>query len=61
MKPENPVSVMDDEEKLPCAQKLSFDTKTLAEGAALTADWQYGANLKVYLCRDCKLWHLASG
>lgn len=52
---------MDDEEnKLPCADKIIFDSFGEAEGAALAADWQHGAQLKPYQCQYCDLWHLAS-
>lgn len=45
---------------LPCADKLAFDTQQQATGAAAAADWQYGATLKAYKCRHCGLWHLSS-
>ena len=48
------------ENKLPCEDKLAFDTKVQAEGAALAADWQHGAVLKAYICKHCGLWHLSS-
>jgi hypothetical protein len=51
---------MDEPEILPCADKLAFDTKGQAEVAANVADYQHGAKLKVYKCRHCGLWHLAS-
>jgi hypothetical protein len=51
----------DEENKLPCSEKMAFDTKKEAEATALAADWQHGATLKVYECRHCGLWHLASG
>jgi hypothetical protein len=47
-------------EKLPCADKMVFDTKKAAEATALAADWQHGASLKAYRCRYCHLWHLSS-
>ncbi len=50
----------EDTDRLPCAEKLSFDTKVQAQASAVVADWQHGAKLKVYLCKDCELWHLAS-
>jgi hypothetical protein len=49
---------MDDE--LPCSEKLSFDTRKDAEGAAVYAQHRHGNRLKVYICKYCKLWHLAS-
>lgn len=45
---------------LPCADKVAFEAKEQAIGAAAAADWQYGSKLKVYRCRHCQLWHLAS-
>lgn len=48
------------ETKLPCADKMVFDTKQEAENTALAADWQHGSSLKAYKCRHCHLWHLAS-
>jgi hypothetical protein len=49
-----------DTEVLPCARKMAFDTKKEAQAAATAADWQHGADLKVYKCKHCHLWHLAS-
>jgi hypothetical protein len=51
---------MDDSQKLPCADKVVFENKKTATGAAAAADWQHGASLKAYKCRHCGLWHLAS-
>lgn len=51
---------MSDEIKLPCVDKMVFDTKKEAQTASLTADWQHGARLKAYKCKHCHLWHLAS-
>ena len=48
-------------ESLPCADKLAFDTKEQAEATAVVANYQHGVTLKVYLCRHCSLWHLATG
>lgn len=50
----------DAEITLPCVEKMAFDSKTEAEGAATAAEWQHGGALKVYKCRHCNLWHLAS-
>jgi len=47
-------------EPLPCAEKLVFMTKQAAEGAAVYANHLHGTKLKVYKCKDCQLWHLAS-
>ncbi len=49
-----------EEQGLPCYEKVAFDTKKEAAAAGLTADWQHGATLKAYRCRYCSLWHLAS-
>lgn len=51
---------MEENGQLPCAKKLSFDSRAEAEGAAAAADWHYGSKLKVYKCRHCQLWHLAT-
>lgn len=45
---------------LPCAEKMVFDTRKQAESTALAADWQHGASLRPYKCRYCHLWHLSS-
>jgi hypothetical protein len=45
---------------LPCEGKLSFDTKKAAGASAVVAKYQHGTKLKVYLCKHCSLWHLAS-
>lgn len=48
------------EEILPCSEKLAFDTKKDALATAAAVEYQRGTKLKPYLCKDCKLWHLAS-
>lgn len=45
---------------LPCQDKLGFDTQKQARAAAVVADYQHGAKLKVYRCSHCQLWHLSS-
>jgi hypothetical protein len=45
---------------LPCSDKISFDNQKQASAAANVAQYQHGAKLRVYKCRYCKLWHLAS-
>lgn len=50
----------EEEQKLPCHEKVVFDTQQEAAAAGLAADWQHGATLKAYRCRYCNLWHLAS-
>lgn len=47
-------------EALPCAEKLTFDTKQATQATATTAEYQHGAQVRPYLCRHCHLWHLAS-
>ncbi len=49
-----------DEPQLPCHEKLTFDTQKQAKAAASVAQYQHGAQLKVYRCRHCGLWHLSS-
>jgi hypothetical protein len=49
-----------DENKLPCAEKLAFNTRKEAQGTATVSEWRYGGNLKVYKCRHCHLFHLAT-
>lgn len=46
--------------ELACTAKLSFPTKKDAVGAAAVAGWRYGSKLKVYSCRLCGQWHIAS-
>jgi hypothetical protein len=45
---------------MPCAEKMVFDSQKQAQSTALAADWQHGASLKAYQCRHCHLWHLSS-
>lgn len=49
-----------EESELTCSKKLAFETKESAEGAAIYAHHRHGTKLKVYRCRHCSLWHLAS-
>lgn len=44
----------------PCKDKMAFDSKKEAEDTARVAEHQHGTKLKVYKCRSCSLWHLAS-
>jgi hypothetical protein len=48
-----------EEQPLPCAEKLVFDTEKEAKAAATTLEWQRGIKLKAYQCRHCGLWHLS--
>ena len=51
---------MESEETKNCHDKLAFDTKKEANASAVVAEYQHGTKLKVYKCKDCNLWHLAS-
>lgn len=50
----------DNPEALPCADKITYETKDAATGAAAAVEWQRGLGLKAYKCRYCHLWHLAT-
>lgn len=50
----------DYEEILPCAEKLTFDTKKAAQASATTAGFHYAGKVKPYKCSYCNLWHLAT-
>lgn len=52
--------LMEDDDLLPCEGKLAFDSKKDALAAASVAEFRYGSKLKVYVCRYCGLWHLAT-
>lgn len=43
-----------------CSEKMTFDTKAEAQTTAIVAKHQRGSDLKVYKCKECDLWHLAS-
>ncbi|HSX30495.1 MAG TPA: hypothetical protein VLE99_01100 [Candidatus Saccharimonadales bacterium] len=45
---------------LPCAEKLAFETVKAARATATVSEHRYGGKLKVYKCRHCHLYHLAS-
>lgn len=47
-------------DELPCADKLTFETKQQAENGAVVTKWRYGTKLKAYQCKHCGLWHLSS-
>jgi hypothetical protein len=49
-----------EEAVLPCHEKMAFSTKKEAQTAATVALFQHGTKLKVYCCKFCGLWHLAS-
>ena len=48
------------EEVKTCEEKLAFDTKKEANASAVVAKYQHGSKLKIYKCKNCGLWHLAS-
>lgn len=48
----------EEQEALPCADKLVFDSKKQAEAAAVVADYQRGVTLAAYRCQYCNLWHM---
>lgn len=50
----------DEATELPCADKIAFDTKEAARTTATVSEHRYGSKLKVYECRYCGLYHLAS-
>lgn len=50
----------DEPPKLPCADKLAFDTPKEARANATVAAYRYGTKLRIYHCRHCGLWHLSS-
>lgn len=45
---------------LPCSEKLAFDSKKAADASAVAIKYQRGTKLKAYKCQYCGLWHLAS-
>lgn len=53
---------MEESEKtpLPCAEKLTFNTKDEADASAAAVRYQRGTKLRAYECRYCRLWHLTS-
>jgi hypothetical protein len=51
---------MNDDPTLPCEGKLRFATQKEANAAGVVAEHQHGTKLKVYQCRQCGWWHLAS-
>ena len=51
---------MTDDNLLPCQAKMAFNDKKTAQAAATVALFQHGTSLKVYRCKYCGLWHLAS-
>ena len=46
--------------ELPCVDKIAFDTPEAAQATSTVSEWRYGGKLKVYKCRHCHLYHLAS-
>lgn len=51
---------MEEAAALPCAEKLVFPTEPQARAAAAVAKHRYGSRLRVYQCRHCGMWHIAS-
>jgi hypothetical protein len=51
---------MEEQQPLPCADKLVFETQQEAIGSATAIKYQRGTKLKPYKCIHCRLWHLAS-
>jgi len=51
---------MEENEALPCSEKLAFDTRKAAEAAATVAEYQHGTQLRPYVCGHCGLWHLTA-
>lgn len=49
-----------EDDTLPCADKMTFDSQAEAAATAVVADWQHGTSLKAYRCTHCGLWHLSS-
>lgn len=49
-----------DEVKMPCSDKISFDTRQAAEATATTSEFWYGHRPHAYRCRHCGLWHLST-
>jgi hypothetical protein len=49
-----------EETPLPCADKLAFETVKAAQATATVSQHRYGSKLKVYKCRYCHLYHLAT-
>ena len=58
--PNGIISSMLDEEKLPCSEKIAFETRVAAETTATTSDYWYGSRPHAYKCHHCHLWHLSS-
>lgn len=51
---------MTEEQTKTCKEKLAFETKKAANASAVVAKYQHGTKLKIYKCKTCGLWHLAS-
>lgn len=46
---------------LPCADKLTFDTRREANAVIHTIRYKYHTEVHSYRCSQCNLWHLSSG
>jgi|JI10StandDraft_1071094.scaffolds.fasta_scaffold15227_10 hypothetical protein len=51
---------MQENDTLPCAEKIAFDTRKAALATAATSEYWYGSRPHAYHCRYCKLWHLST-
>jgi len=48
-------------DKPKCKEKLAFKTKEEARAAIALTKWRYQTGkLKVYKCKHCNLWHIAT-
>ena len=51
---------VEDKKRQACLEKLTWESKELAEAARAYAGWQYGeSNTVAYNCKYCGKWHLA--
>lgn len=50
----------DDKAQLPCHDKLVFMTEKEARAAAALARHRYGGQFRIYQCRHCHCWHIAT-
>ena len=51
---------MEEDNALPCVEKMVFNTRKEAQAVGTAADWQYGGSLTAYKCQYCHLYHLSS-
>ena len=43
-----------------CLSKAKYPDPETADAARIKKQAEYGRNLKIYLCRFCRSWHLTS-